>query len=474
MTQQHNSSPFSTGAGAASLFNLDLIRKYDQAGPRYTSYPTAPMFNENVNADAYTQTLKRAAESDAPLSLYVHIPFCDTVCYYCGCFKIVTKNREFTPPYIEHLEKEMDMVAALVGKRRKVTQLHWGGGTPTFLNDNEIRRLFHGLRERFNFADDDEGEYSIEIDPRECGPDTIQVLREVGFNRLSMGVQDIDPIVQKAVNRIQPIETTRRVIEDARKAGFYSVSIDLMYGLPLQTMERFDATLDRVIELSPDRIALFNYAHLPHMFMPQRRINEADIPAPEVKLAILEHTIDKLLAAGYVFIGMDHFAKPDDEMAVALREGNLQRNFQGYSTHADADMIGFGISSIGFIEGSYFQNGKDLQTYYQLLENGEFPIQRGYNLTDEDHLRRFVIMRLMCDFGLDFPMVEKQFDIDFKAHFAEELSDLLPMQEDGLLKLHDNGMTVLPAGRMLIRNIAMQFDEHLRRKKDEVRFSKVI
>ena len=471
MSNSSNDTP-RPQAGGVPVFDTALIKKYDKAGPRYTSYPTAPMFHENINAETYSETLKRAATSDTPLSLYVHIPFCDTVCYYCGCFKIVTKNREFTPPYLDHLEKEMDMVAALVGKKRQVTQLHWGGGTPTFLNDNEIRRLFSGLRERFNFAD--EGEYSIEIDPRECGPNTIRVLREVGFNRLSMGVQDIDPVVQKAVNRIQPIEITRRVIEDARKEGFYSISIDLMYGLPLQTMERFDATLDQVIELSPDRIALFNYAHLPHMFMPQRRINEADIPAPETKLAILEHSINKLLAAGYVFIGMDHFAKPDDEMAVALREGKLQRNFQGYSTHADADMIGFGISSIGFIEGSYFQNEKDQQLYYQKLEDGEFPIQRGYTLTDEDHLRRFVIMRLMCDFGLDFSMVEKAFGIDFKAHFTGELSDLIPMQEDGLLKLTDRGFSVLPAGRLLIRNIAMVFDEHLRKKQEEVRFSKVI
>lgn len=461
-------------AGGVPVFDLELIRKYDKAGPRYTSYPTAPMFHDGINAQTYEQALKKASESDAPLSLYVHIPFCDTVCYYCGCFKIVTKKREFSPPYLDHLEMEMDKVSALIGKKRKVTQLHWGGGTPTFLNDDEIRRLFGGIRERFNLADDSEAEFSIEIDPREVGPETIHTLRKVGFNRLSMGVQDIDPEVQKAVNRIQPIEITRKAIEDARAAGFHSVSIDLMYGLPLQTMEKFDATLDAVIELSPDRIALFNYAHLPHMFMPQRRININDIPAPETKLAIFEHSINKLLDAGYVFIGMDHFAKPDDEMSVALRDGKLQRNFQGYSTHADADMIGFGVSSIGSIEGSYFQNVKELEPYYEALEAGTLPIQRGYQLTDEDHLRKFVIMRMMCDFGLDFTRVEKEFDINFNEHFADELADLLPMQKDGLLKVDDRHIEVLPAGRLLIRNISMVFDEHLRKKAEEVRFSKTI
>jgi len=461
-------------AGGVPFFDLDLIRKYDKAGPRYTSYPTAPMFHESIDTSAYEATLRQASTRDAPLSLYVHIPFCDTVCYYCGCFKIVTKKREFSPPYLDHLEMEIKRVASLIGNKRPVSQLHWGGGTPTFLNDDEIRRLFGLLRSNFNLLGDDRGEYSIEIDPRECGPETIRTLRKVGFNRLSMGVQDIDPEVQKAVNRIQPIETTRRVVNEAREAGFFSVSIDLMYGLPLQTMERFDRTLDQVIEIAPDRIALFNYAHLPHMFMPQRRINIHDIPAPEVKLAILEHSIRKLLAAGYVFIGMDHFAKPDDEMAVALREGKLQRNFQGYSTHADADMIGFGVSSIGFIEGNYFQNDKELEPYYSRLERGELPIHRGYRLTSEDHLRRFVIMRMMCDFSLDFGLVERTFNLNFAEHFAAELNDLLPMQADGLLTLSANGLVVEPKGRLLIRNIAMVFDEHLRKKDKELRFSKTI
>ena len=407
--------------------------------------------------------------------LYIHIPFCNTVCYYCGCNKIVTKKYERAQPYVDLLIKEIDLVADAMGEsKRPVTQLHFGGGTPTFLSDAQMRQLTDHLHKRFHFVPDEQGEYGIEMDPRECAESTVQVLRECGFNRMSMGVQDFDPIVQKAVNRIQSKEETLRVLNDARAHGFTSMNIDLMYGLPHQTVETFSQTLDTIIEFSPDRIALFNYAHLPKMFMPQRRINEADIPSPQTKLDILEHSINKLLDAGYVFVGMDHFAKPDDEMAIAQREGNLYRNFQGYSTHADCDLIGLGLTSIGYVGGNFFQNAKDMDDYEADIQGNHFSVFRGYQLTSEDHLRRHVIMRLMCDFSLDYKTFESEYNIDFKAHFADALKDLKVMQDDGLVAFNDDGMQVLTAGRLLIRNIAMAFDEHLRAKQGNTKFSKVI
>lgn len=459
----------------SNLFNIKMITKYDKAGPRYTSYPTAPMFHTAINADVYEKTLKDVARSASPLSLYIHIPFCNTICYYCGCNKIVTKKYDRAHPYLELLIKEIDMVADAMGEtKRPVTQLHFGGGTPTFLNDAQMRQLTDHLHKRFHFVPDEQGEYGIEMDPRECSESTVKVLRECGFNRMSMGVQDFDPIVQKAVNRIQSKEETLRVLNDARNNGFTSMNIDLMYGLPHQTVETFNQTLDTIIEFSPDRIALFNYAHLPKMFMPQRRIDEAAIPAPQVKLDILEHSIGKLLDAGYVFVGMDHFAKPDDEMAIAQREGHLYRNFQGYSTHADCDLIGLGLTSIGYVGGNFFQNAKEMDDYESDIQGNHFSVFRGYQLTQEDHLRRHVIMRLMCDFSLDYKTFENEYAINFKEHFADALADLQVMQEDQLISLNDDGMEVLTAGRLLIRNIAMAFDEHLRNKESETKFSKVI
>ena len=465
--------------GGADLFDLKIIKKYDKAGPRYTSYPTAPMFHAGIGAEDYEATLKRVASHDAPLSLYIHIPFCNTVCYYCGCNKIVTKQYHRAAPYLELLLKEIDHVADQMADengdcKRPVTQLHFGGGTPTFMSNDQMRTIMARLRERFNFVAKDEGEFSIEIDPRECDEDTVRVLEEIGLNRMSMGVQDFDPIVQKAVNRIQSKEETLRVLNEARQHGFESMNIDLMYGLPHQTVDTFNATLDTIIEFSPDRIALFNYAHLPHMFMPQRRIDEAAIPAPQEKLNILEHSINKLLDAGYVFIGMDHFAKPDDELTIAQQEGKLYRNFQGYSTQADCDLIGLGVTSIGYVGGGFFQNKKEMDAYAELVEADQFPVFRGYILSDEDHLRRQVIMRLMCDFALKYKPFETEFGIDFKAHFADGLSDLQEMQSDHLVELRDDGLTVLPAGRLLIRNIAMVFDEYLQKKKEGTSFSKVI
>jgi len=459
----------------ADLFDLAVIKKYDKAGPRYTSYPTAPMFHTGIGPESYEATLKRVADHDAPLSLYIHIPFCNTVCYYCGCNKIVTKKYDRAAPYLELLLKEIDHVADVMGNtRRPVTQLHFGGGTPTFMNNDQMRTIMAKLRERFNFVAKNEGEFSIEIDPRECDEDTVRVLEEIGLNRMSMGVQDFDPIVQKAVNRIQSKEETLHVLNEARQHGFESMNIDLMYGLPHQTVETFNTTLDTIIEFSPDRIALFNYAHLPHMFMPQRRIDEAAIPSPQEKLNILEHSINKLLDAGYIFIGMDHFAKPDDELTIAQQDGKLYRNFQGYSTQADCDLIGLGVTSIGYVGGGFFQNKKEMDAYTEAVEQGEFPVFRGYILSDEDHLRRQVIMRLMCDFALDYSQFETEFDIDFKKHFADGLADLQEMSTDNLVDLREDGLSVLPAGRLLIRNVAMVFDEYLQKKKEGTSFSKVI
>jgi len=467
---------FGAPSRGSSLFNLDLIKQYNTAGPRYTSYPTAPMFHDGINADVYRQTLQRVAHDDAPLSLYIHVPFCNTVCYYCGCNKIVTNKYERAIPYLELLLKEVDMVADALGDgcSRPVTQLHFGGGTPTFFNDEQMKRLTDHLHRRFHFVDDTQGEYGIEMDPRECGEHTVRVLRECGFNRMSMGVQDFDPAVQKAVNRIQSKEETLRVLDEARAQGFKSMNIDLMYGLPLQSVASFARTLDTIIEFSPDRIALFNYAHLPRMFMPQRRIDEAQIPTPQEKLNILDYSIHALLDAGYVFVGMDHFAKPDDEMAIAQNEGKLYRNFQGYSTHADCDLIGLGLTSIGFVGGNFFQNAKEMDAYEAATNQDDFSVFRGYALNEEDHLRRYVIMRLMCDFALDYPSIEARFAIDFRAHFADGLADLDKMEQDGLVALTPDGMRVRTAGRLLIRNIAMVFDEYIRKKASDMKFSKVI
>ncbi|MDQ6951324.1 MAG: oxygen-independent coproporphyrinogen III oxidase [Mariprofundales bacterium] len=456
------------------LFNLDLIHKYDKAGPRYTSYPTAPMFHSGVEASAYGACLDRAATVDAPISLYLHVPFCDTVCYYCGCNKIATKQRQRAVPYVEHMIREIHLLADRLGDRREVSQLHWGGGTPTFLSQEQFRTLMETMRSRFHFLPDDVGEFSIEIDPRECDAAMVALLRELGLNRMSMGVQDFDPAVQKAVNRIQSREETLHILTEARKQGFQSINLDLMYGLPLQTIDSFDTTLNTIIEFSPDRIALFNYAHLPRMFMPQRRIDEAQLPSPQQKLAILKHSIDKLLGAGYQFIGMDHFAKPEDELTIAQREGKLYRNFQGYSTHADADMVGIGITSIGYIDGTFVQNNKTIDGYYGAIDDDKFAVFRGYRLSDEDHLRRHVIMRLMCDFALDFSVVEAAFGINFRDHFSAELKDMAEMAKDGLLDLDPKGINVHTAGRMLIRNIVMPFDAYLREKMEGVTYSKVL
>ncbi|HKJ71235.1 MAG TPA: oxygen-independent coproporphyrinogen III oxidase [Gammaproteobacteria bacterium] len=457
-------------------FDLELIRKYDKSGPRYTSYPTAPQFREDFGADAYRAgaAASNAAEPRRGLSLYAHIPFCDTLCFYCACNKIATRNRAKAATYLDYLFREIELQGALFDPDRTVDQLHWGGGTPTFLDIEQMRALMAKTGEHFRLREDDSGEYGIEVDPRAAGPDTIAALREMGFNRLSVGVQDFDPKVQEAVNRIQPAEVTFAVLEAARANAFHSLSLDLMYGLPHQDLGTFTATLDAVLEARPDRLAVFNYAHLPDLFPPQRRINEADLPDASEKLAILARTIERLTEAGYVYIGMDHFALPDDELAVAQREGLLHRNFQGYSTHADCDLVAMGVTAIGSVDATYSQNVRGLDDYYAALDAGELPVFRGYALTSEDRLRRSVITRLMCDFALDFGQVEAGWGIDFREHFAAELADLEEMAADGLLEMDDRGLRVTPRGRLLIRNVAMVFDAYLRAREGAQRYSKVI
>ncbi|MCB1736249.1 MAG: oxygen-independent coproporphyrinogen III oxidase [Gammaproteobacteria bacterium] len=455
------------------VFDIDLIRRYDKEGPRYTSYPTAPQFHDGFDEVEYRRIAKASNAAGGPLSLYFHIPFCDTVCYYCGCNKVVTKHRDRAAPYLERLHKEIAMQAALFDSSRVVEQLHWGGGTPTFISHDEMRTLMGTTREHFTLLDDDTGEYSIEIDPREARPDTIALLRELGFNRMSMGVQDFDPAVQKAVNRIQSLEETTAVANAARANGFKSLSIDLIYGLPHQSLTTFEDTLDKVLEMDPDRLSVFNYAHLPHLFMPQRRINEAELPSGQAKLDILQYIIGRLTDAGYVFIGMDHFAKPDDELSRAQREHSLYRNFQGYSTHAECDLIGLGVTSIGKVGNTYGQNRKDMDSYYQAIDAGHIPVFRGIELSADDVLRREVITQLICHFELRYAEIEERFGINFAEYFAIEIPEVEQMVADGLVKVDAQGIEVMPAGRLLIRNVCMPFDRYLRERREQ-RFSKVI
>ncbi|MEW7977734.1 MAG: oxygen-independent coproporphyrinogen III oxidase [Candidatus Sedimenticola endophacoides] len=456
------------------VFDLDLINKYDYSGPRYTSYPTAPQFHDGFGEEQYRAAALSSNEGGGPLSLYFHIPFCDTVCFYCACNKIATKDRGLNAPYLERVYKEIEMQGRLFDDSRRVDQLHWGGGTPTFISHEQMAELMQVTRRHFRLADDDSGEYSIEIDPREASAETIRLLREVGFNRMSLGVQDFEARVQKAVNRIQSDEQTFNVLHAAKENGFRSVSIDLIYGLPFQTVDSFTRTLDRVIEVGPDRLSVFNYAHLPHVFKPQRRINEDELPPPQEKLEILKMTIDHLTEAGYVYIGMDHFARPDDELAIAQREGTLYRNFQGYSTHADCDLVAMGVTSISMVGSAYSQNMRGLEAYYERIDAGRLPVFRGFELNRDDQIRRDVITRLICNFVLDFAAIEGAWGIDFQAYFGADLAKLDGMAADGLLEIDAAGIRVLPRGRLLIRNICMAFDAYLPPASQQKNFSKVI
>ncbi len=455
-------------------FDLDLIQRYDQSGPRYTSYPTAVEFHSGFGPAEYRAACARSNEANRPLSLYFHIPFCDTVCFYCACNKIATKDRTRAQPYLDRVYRELALQRALFDESRKVEQLHWGGGTPTFISRDQMRAFMDQIRTHFELVGDEEGEYSIEIDPREADRETVALLRTLGFNRMSLGVQDFDPIVQRAVNRIQTEAETLTVLEAAREQGFRSISIDLIYGLPHQTPDRFLRTLDRILAFAPDRLSVFNYAHLPQRFKPQRRINEVDLPSPQEKLQILKATGDRLADAGYVYIGMDHFARPEDELAKAQRQGSLYRNFQGYSTHADCDLIGIGVTAIGKVDNTYAQNHRDLEGYYDAIDRGALPIFRGIALSRDDEIRRDVITQLICNFQLDYAAVSRAWDIDFETYFQSSLQKLRPMEADGLLTIDAQGIQVLPRGRLLIRNICMAFDAYLAKKTGEIGFSKVI
>lgn len=455
--------------------DLPLLKKYDRSGPRYTSYPTAPYFHQGIGAAHYQQHLEQdeAAAAQQDISLYVHLPFCDTLCYFCGCNMMVTQSRQKVEQYLDYLEKEMQLLSAHLQPERKVAQLHWGGGTPTHLTPEQIRRLGTLLHTYFDFRED--AEVGVEIDPRELTREHMEALKAMGFNRCSMGVQDFQPEVQVAVNRIQPEAITRQAIAWARALGFTSINIDLMYGLPFQTRETFAATLDTVLTLQPDRLAVFNYAHLPQMFKHQRMIQDDWLLAPEEKLEILKLSIETLTAADYIYIGMDHFARPDNELAHAIEQGTLYRNFQGYSTHAGLNLIAMGMSSISMLSSLYVQNHKTLGDYYQALDAGALPILRGVELTADDRLRRAVIVELMCNFVLHKAPIEEKYGIDFDTYFADALSQLHPFAADDLIHLEEDKLVVTTAGRLLIRNIVMNFDAYLQKKSgSQPQFSRTV
>ena len=451
------------------IWDLALIQKYNQSGPRYTSYPTALEFNENYTNDDFIASTQRYPAR--PLSLYVHIPFCHKLCYFCGCNKVITRHQHKADIYLDFLEKEIKERSKLF-TNRVATQVHWGGGTPTYLTEAQSARLMNMLREHFKIADN--AEVSIEMDPREIELSMLDHLRNIGFNRISMGVQDFNKDVQKAVNREQDEAFVNALLVRARELGFQSTNLDLIYGLPLQTVESFMFTLQKVIELNPDRLSVFNYAHLPSRFAGQAKIKEWQLPKPETKLEILQKTIETLGNAGYKFIGMDHFAKPDDELAIAQQKGILHRNFQGYTTQEECDLLGLGVSAISLLGDTYAQNQKDLKTYYAQVEENGIALHKGLAMTEEDCLRRDVIKQLICNFKLAYAPLEKQYNINFKQHFAEDLALLAPLAADGLLEIGDEQIVVSPKGRLLIRNICLCFDTYSRVQAKQQQFSRII
>ncbi|MEO6016308.1 MAG: oxygen-independent coproporphyrinogen III oxidase [Polaromonas sp.] len=459
-----------------SVVSPDLLRKFDFNGPRYTSYPTADRFVEAFTEDAYLQALAQrrvgASASNLPLSLYVHIPFCESLCYFCACNKIITKHHDKADTYLRYLSREIGLQIAHLGTTPSVSQLHLGGGTPTFLDDGQLGELMATLRRNFNFVPG--GDYAIEVDPRTVDAGRLAVLAGLGFNRLSFGVQDFDLEVQKAVHRIQPEEQVFALVESARKLGFESINVDLIYGLPQQTPESFDRTLARITALRPDRVALYAYAHLPERFKPQRRIVTAELPNASAKIAMLSHSLDAFEAAGYVYVGMDHFALPDDALAVAKRQGRLHRNFQGYSARADGDLMALGVSAIGRVGATYSQNAKTLDEYYDRLDQGRLPIVRGLALSRDDLVRRAVIMALMCQGELQFESVENAFLIDFKSYFVAEFKALAGLADQGLVKVDDSGIQVTAKGWFFVRAVAMVFDRYLQTDQNRNRFSKII
>lgn len=453
-----------------------LLARYDVAAPRYTSYPTAPHFRDDFSVADYA-AIARASNEDpipSPLSLYVHIPFCYSLCYYCACSKIVTRRPEKAETYLQYLERELALQQPLFDGDRTVPQLHLGGGTPTFLDERQLWRLMSAIGRHFTLDEGADREFSIEVDPRAVRPGTVRLLSGIGFNRISVGVQDFDPAVQAAVNRIQSREQTVQVVEEARRSGFDSVGLDLIYGLPRQTPESFRDTVAQALELRPERLSIYSYAHLPARVRAQRLLRRSEMPAPVDKLRILAQTIDQLAEAGYRHIGMDHFALPQSDLARALDDGTLQRNFQGYSTHGQCDLVGIGMTAIGSVGGCYHQNARDLRGYYAALDRGELPVVRGLVPDTDDRLRRAVIQQILCRAWLDFQEVEQAFGIDFPGHFARELEDMAPLERDGLLIRGERGVEILPLGRLLLRSVAMLFDAYLQRGHTPVQHSRTV
>lgn len=451
------------------LWDQALIEKYNYSGPRYTSYPTALEFNESFNEQDFITAATRY--HDRPLSLYIHIPFCHKLCYFCGCNKLITRQTHKVTQYLDALDVEIESRAPLF-KNRTVSQMHWGGGTPTFLTNEEIARLMASLKQHFHFADD--AELSIEIDPREITPDTIDHLANLGFNRLSMGIQDFNHEIQNLINREQDENLIRQLIKQARKNHFASISLDLIYGLPKQTVASFTETLNKVIDISPDRLSVFNYAHLPSRFAAQRKIKDHDLPNASEKLQILQTSIEKLTQSGYQFIGMDHFAKPSDELAIAQQQNKLHRNFQGYTTQGEADLLGLGVSAISMLGDSYAQNQKDLKIYQNQIATKGNGLWKGFNLSLDDKIRRDVIKQLICHFYLDKTTIEQQYHIVFDDYFAQDLALLKPLESDGLVTIRQHVIKVQPKGHLLIRNICMCFDTYMRRMARQQQFSRVI
>ncbi|MDQ7038145.1 MAG: oxygen-independent coproporphyrinogen III oxidase [Aquificota bacterium] len=454
-----------------TVFDRDLVKKYDRPGPRYTSYPPATEFTEKVTVEDYRKKLLESNSRKTPLSLYFHIPFCESGCSYCGCNIIISHRKGIERPYLERVYKEMDMISQLIDPDRKVSQLHWGGGTPNYLDSEEIREFMDEIKKRFRFTEG--AEVSIEIDPRYATDEQLRTIKEVGFNRISMGLQDLDERVQKAVNRIQPYSLMVDIMGKLRDLGFESINIDLIYGLPYQTVESFRKTVEKVIELNPDRVAVYSFAYVPWVKPIQKHIDPGTLPPPEEKLSILEMVVEEFQNAGYVYIGMDHFAKPEDELAVAQRKGELWRNFQGYTTRKGVELIGIGATSIGMLHDSYFQNYKTLREYNEAIDSGKLATFRGVILNGDDMIRREVIMDIMCNLGVSFRKIEDMFGIRFEDYFSEELENLRELEEDGLIEVRDRSIRILPAGRLLIRNVAMVFDAYLKNKK-ELKFSRTI
>ena len=459
------------------LWDQTLIARHDLSGPRYTSYPTAPQFSGAFTAADWHRAMARSNASGRPLSLYFHIPFCDTVCYYCGCNKIVTANKQRALPYLAALHKEIALHAAAVDVTRPVVQLHFGGGTPTYLSDEQLTELMADIRQQFDLASDAEGEFSIEIHPQTVTPERLAHLRQLGFNRLSLGIQDFNPAVQKAVNRFNSYAEVAELTQAARQLNYKALSMDLIYGLPLQTLASFSQTLNDIISLRPDRLSLFSYAHMPHLFKVQQQINSYELPAPDVKLQMLHMSIEQLQAAGYVYIGMDHFALPDDELTLAQAAGKLHRNFQGYATHGGCDLLAFGVSAINQLDKTYAQNAKDMPSYLHALDQNQLPLVRGIELTRDDAIRKAVISALICHFECNTATIEQQFHIQFAEYFAEELQGLKPLIAEHLVTLEGQKICVTPRGRLLIRRICMEFDAYLKPKAGEIKtiaYSKII